>query len=460
MLLDALNHSGIVRKKGAPLSTGRPIEALESRRLLSGSISGVVLHDLTGNGLTADDVPLSGGSVRLYRDVNTNGVLDATDGAAIATAITAVNGSFSFGNLAVGHYLIADVPAAGAVRTAPALSNTYAVNVNASANFGGFRFDNFIENFNSSSISNISFLINGTQVVSTLAGNVHQGDTVQARFTVAAGQTVTLSLVSYEAPTPAFIAALASQQMVYQSQTQTFGPGQHTLTVRVPNCYFQVDLVLGPVIDHFGPAGSNTFYSTQGRLISSGFGGTQPCLPPPTPLGAGTTATIGFWHNRNGQALLTSLNGGPNSTALGNWLASNFPNLYGVHGAVNFTGKSNSFVASYYLNNDFNVTGQKVNAQILAVAFAVYVTNSTLAGNVAAGYGFHVSATGIGGQTINVGSDGAAVGVPNNTTITILQALQAVNNHVVNGVLYGGNSVLINEANDLFDRINTTGDIG
>jgi len=47
------------------------------------------------------------------------------------------------------------------------------------------------------------------------------------------------------------------------------------------------------------------------------------CLPG-TPLSHGDTATIGFWNNKNGQALINSLNGGPNSPALATWLATNF----------------------------------------------------------------------------------------------------------------------------------------
>jgi len=907
---------------------------------MSGSISGVVLQDLTGNGLSADDVGLGGATVRLYKDVNGNGKLDSADGAAIATAHTASNGSFSFTNLAAGKYLIADVPV-NTVRTAPALSNTYAVTVTDGNNSGGFQFDNFVKSFKRSTVSGISYLIDGSKVVTNLAGNVHEGDTVQARFTIAAGASTTLSLVSYLAPGPTFNAATASQQVVFDSQTQTFGPGPHTLSVNVHDCDFQIDFIGGAVIDHFGPAGSNIFYSQQCRLISSAFGGTHTCLPLSTPsslsgrifcdqnlngvfdagtdealagqtimltgtttggasvsvstttgadgtysftslqpgtyslvepepaghvdaknfadvpagngtaaqdlstgrdtvsgiqigsgqnltgydfvevdlislsgtvyldknldnkfdtgdspiagvqltldgtndlgqsitatattdntggfvfsnvrpgvysvaetqpagylegtdtagtaggntsvqdvisniqipgcggdvsgynfgevlpgsiagrifcdqnlngvydanidvpfdgqtvllagttsrgqtvnltattiadgiyqftglapgtytitepepaghvdaknfatvpngngtatqdsttgndivsnihvgvsqnltgydfaevdlvslsgmvfvdannngifdsidvplsgvaltltgtndlgqsvgpvvtttdangkyiftnvrpgtykivetqpagfqegkdtigtqggdasvedvfsnivlpgcgpdgtgnnfaelgppLAADSTATIGFWHNKNGQALLLSLNGGPNSTALGDWLAKTFPNLYGATALSNsstfdLAGKTNSYIANFYLTNDFDVAGQKLDAQVLGVAFAVYVTDSSLGGTAGTSYGFNVQPTGTGFETINVGSDGAAFGVGNNSTITVLQALQGANNQAVNDVLYNGNTSLGNEANDIFDMINQGGDIG
>ena len=60
---------------------------------------------------------------------------------------------------------------------------------------------------------------------------------------------------------------------MYQSVTQTFGPGEHTLTVKLPGSNFQVDFVCGGVIQHLGPAGSNNSYTPQGRLISADNGG-------------------------------------------------------------------------------------------------------------------------------------------------------------------------------------------
>jgi hypothetical protein len=183
-------------------------------------------------------------------------------------------------------------------------------------------------------------------------------------------------------------------------------------------------------------------------------------LPPAgSSLARGGTATIGFWHNKNGQKLIRSLNGGPTATQLGNWLAGNFPNLYGSSGA-DFAGKSNDFIASYYLNNDFNVKGQKLDAQVLATAFAIYATNSTLAGGTAASYGFGVSTYGVGNSTFNVGSNGAAFGVANNTTMRIIDILTAADAQAVDGVLYNGNTSLRNMANSVFDGINTRGDIG
>ena len=172
--------------------------------------------------------------------------------------------------------------------------------------------------------------------------------------------------------------------------------------------------------------------------------------PPPVNLGHGDTATIGFWHNKNGQALINSM---PNSPALANWLANNFPCLYGANaGANNLTGKSDSQVAAFFLTF-FNVKGQKTDAQVLGAALACYVTSAVLAGNNAASYGFNVSTMGTGAKTYNVGAYGAAIGLANNTSYTVLQLLQQANLRKCQGTFDA------NAFNNIFDGINTTGDI-
>jgi hypothetical protein len=172
-----------------------------------------------------------------------------------------------------------------------------------------------------------------------------------------------------------------------------------------------------------------------------------------TYLAKGDTATIGFWHNKNGQALILSLNGGPSSTALANWLASNFPNLYGSSSPNSLTGKTNADVAALFLQV-FGVTGQKTNAQILAGALAVYSTSSTLAGGTyAAGYGFTVSTGGTGVKLFNTGSNGTAIGLMNNTYYTAMQLLAAAN------AVSPFSSSAFNALNTIFSGLNQGGDI-
>jgi hypothetical protein len=174
----------------------------------------------------------------------------------------------------------------------------------------------------------------------------------------------------------------------------------------------------------------------------------------------GQTGGIGFWHNSYGQALITSFNGGSTSTALAQWLAATFPNLYGAGaGANNLTGMTNAQVASFYLSQ-FSLSGPKAEAQVLATALNVYATTSSLGGNAGAAYGFTVSATGLGARLYNVGSDGAAFGVANNTTLNVYQFLQAVNKKAVNGVLYGGDQALRQQCAALLDALNNAGGMG
>ena len=109
------------------------------------------------------------------------------------------------------------------------------------------------------------------------------GGSATVSFAVAAGcSNIKLSLVSYKAPGPAFDASTADQQTVHDSRTVLLGAGNHTLTVAMPNCFYQVDFVYGDVIAKLGPAGSSNFYSAQGRLIKARNGGTGSCAPPPT----------------------------------------------------------------------------------------------------------------------------------------------------------------------------------
>ncbi len=167
----------------------------------------------------------------------------------------------------------------------------------------------------------------------------------------------------------------------------------------------------------------------------------------------GQTATIGFWHNNNGQALIMSLNGGPTATGLGNWLSSSFGNVYS-----GLAGKTNSQIAAYF-QTLFDETGQKTGAQFLAGALAVYSTTPSLAGGtMATQYGFTVSAGGTGIATYDVGTSLVPFGGPQGR-VSIIQLIQFINSKSVGGVLANGNASLLNVINTIFSGINETGDI-
>ena len=157
------------------------------------------------------------------------------------------------------------------------------------------------------------------------------------------------------------------------------------------------------------------------------------------PVQQGQTAGIGFWNNKNGQALIKALNGGA-GTQLGDWLAATFPHMFGrMPGSNNLTGKSNAY-RRRALPAGFVLKGEKLDAQVLATALAVYVTDATLdSTGVGAQYGFTVGGNGVGTATFNVGSNGDAFGVANNTAMTVMDLLLAADAQAVNGVLYNGN---------------------
>jgi hypothetical protein len=177
------------------------------------------------------------------------------------------------------------------------------------------------------------------------------------------------------------------------------------------------------------------------------------------PVQQGQTAGIGFWNNSNGQALILAFNGGGTSHQLGDWLAATFVNLYGANSGNNLMGKNNAYVAALF-QQDFQQQGPKLDAQVLATALSVYATNATLdSTQAAAAYGFTVSGYGVGTATFNVGSNGDAFGVANNTTMTVMDLLLATDAQTVHGLLYNGNTTRRNEATNVYGSLNQAGGI-
>ncbi len=235
----------------------------------SGTITGTKYFDCTGNGLTSDDTGMGGVTIKLYKDVNGDNALTSADGGPIATTVSASNGSYSFNNIAPGTYFVKEVVPTGYIRTAPTLSDTYVVHMISGATVAGLDFANAQMCNCDGRVTNISYLVNGSEYYTDLRGHTDQGDIVQVTFTVTSGSPITLSLVSYTAPGATFDANVADQQQIFEYDTGTFGPGTYVLTVHLPDSFYQVDFVCGKPIDQFGPAGSNIFYSPQCRLFSA-----------------------------------------------------------------------------------------------------------------------------------------------------------------------------------------------
>lgn len=250
------------------------LEVLEDRVTPTGSITGSVFIDATGNGSAPANAPQSGVNVRVVYDTNHNGVLDGRDKVA-AEQRTAANGSYLFTKLAAGTYFVEETVPRNFVRTVPSPQNYYKVTVSDGQTTTVKEFDNFHEL--KDVVRKVSFTIQrGTKTftVVDLHGKTRQGDIVTANFTVPAGATTTLSLVSYTTPSAHHQAATASQDVVADAATGTFGPGAHSLTVHIPDNFYQIDFVVGAVIQKFGDKGSHINYRPQHRLLSADHGGT------------------------------------------------------------------------------------------------------------------------------------------------------------------------------------------
>jgi len=237
----------------------------------------------------------------------------------------------------------------------------------------------------------------------------------------------------------------------------------------------------------FIPAVTGTFewvavYSgdSNNNLVASTFGDEPETVnaPSSSPVAAGEFATIGFWHNKNGQAVINSFNGGSTATDLGNWLATNFPNLFGTSnpyiskdlkqfGATSLAGLTNAQIAKIYADL-WTPSGVAKNTyvQAFAVALGIYADTSSLSGTntLASQYGFTVTSSGFGSATYNVGANGAAFGVANNTSLTVMQILEVAdaNFNAALGTFYNGNKLqqtLTSELNNVLNGINTQGDI-
>jgi hypothetical protein len=175
--------------------------------------------------------------------------------------------------------------------------------------------------------------------------------------------------------------------------------------------------------------------------------------PPTTNLGSGDAATIGFWHNKNGKAVINSSSN--TVPALGNWLAANFPCMLGSE-----TNRTAAQVAADFATAFGNVGGVQGNTQcqFFAAALACYFTSTSLGGGpIPVKFGFNQSPGGTGGHTFNIGNNGAAFGVPDGTSLTVLQILQIVD--LTRCPLSGQSQATVSSINNVLNGINQGGDI-
>jgi hypothetical protein len=241
--------------------------------------------------------------------------------------------------------------------------------------------------------------------------------------------------------------------------------------------------------NNFGPLGTGNYYFTSewsetkdvNFYLPPGGVKSGPAEPFQTALTL-TTATIGFWQNQNGIAVIKNMGvtvnpeTGKTVSSVGYWLATQFPNLYsGLTPATGYTftaslaDDSADQVLSYFKYVFTLKDNAKAEAQVMSVAFAAFVTdagfNTTPLGiATATKYGFVIVAGGLSGQQWNVGPTGsilnsAATPVLNNTTYSIGYLLAAANNKAVGGRLFAGSAASRSAVDSIFGAINEFFDI-
>lgn len=428
----------------APSRRFRPaVESLEGRTVPTvivpgetGGISGVVYADCDRDGtLDGDEAGIEGVTVALTGDTGLT-----------LMATTDASGAYSFGNLPTGLYTITESQPAG-----------FAQGTNTVGNRGGVIDGDMIVGIaiagSAATGYNFGESVTPDALAVVLTKTVDKaryapGETITYTYTVTNDSRVPLTnvVVTDDTATPG-----SPSDDFTVATVESLAPGE-TLTVTAT----RIAPAPAAGTDRLTLTNEATVVGTAcGVPATARASATVTVVAPPTPgtpLVSGDTATIGFWQNKNGQALIKAVNGGPTATALATWLATNFPNLFGANaGSNDLTGKTNADVAALFVQL-FKVRGMKTDAQILGTALAVYVTDSDLAGTAATKYGFNVSASGAGAKTYNVGSLGTAIGLSNNMSYTVFELLRQAD------IQKGLGTFDANAFNSIFDAINNLGD--
>lgn len=166
------------------------------------------------------------------------------------------------------------------------------------------------------------------------------------------------------------------------------------------------------------------------------------------------TGSVEFWASPDGNALLTSLNDGWRSRELGRWMARAFPAMYGPKARnMNLAMKTSRHISRIFVGLSANPATQ-LDAQVMAMAFNLYVTDARLAGYTASAWGFEVSNRGAGSRYVDVGAAGRAFGVLDGTVMTLARCMKAVNGASARGVLYANDPVAAPRALEFFAGLN------
>ncbi len=421
----------------------------------------------------------------VYCDANNNGVLNSSDGLLSGVSVS-LTGTDAYGNSitasaitnAQGVYTITGLPvsnSAGYTVTVATPSGDWSGKATVGSAHGTAvttpeAVSGIVLGTNASNGSGTGYNF-GILMPSTIAGTVYADATdngvINSGDKLLSGVTVTLTGTNDQGTAVTLSTKTdASGNYSFTGLRQ----GTYTLTETLPSGYVAGKNTIGQI--NGATATGVTISSSPDAIktVSLGYGAAGTSfnfadLTSCSAVCAGQTATIGFWNNKNGQALINAFNGGGSSTALAQWLCTSFSNLYSCALSKTTNGQTtyatNAQVASYY-NTLFNAGGQKTTAQVMCMALGVYASTQSLGGATGSSYGFAITANGLGASTYNVGSNGAAFGVANNITLTVFQLLNSINSQASAGALYSGSSSqssYTNAANTVVNGINTQGDI-
>jgi hypothetical protein len=260
------------------------LEGCESRLLMSGAtISGTTYQDISGDGTYTDVSRMPGVTIDLTRTGSSTVLQKLT---------TDASGNFSFTGLAPGNYTVQQVLPSGYIPTGAWYG--YSDIVSGNDNEVAKDFEDY-KLTPPPTIDHLAYTVTTpagkSSTVSSLSGNVQQGDTVKATFHLETPSPMTL--VAYSAPNGDFDTTNLQKQVIFSEASSKTGTGSESLTVTVPDGYFQVDFVSGLAIAHL-ETNSNVSYHAQDRFIDGDDGGNQVASKPDAlvPVDVTTTPAI------------------------------------------------------------------------------------------------------------------------------------------------------------------------
>ena len=175
-------------------------------------------------------------------------------------------------------------------------------------------------------------------------------------------------------------------------------------------------------------------------------------------LGHGASATISFWDSKCGQTLIKSFNCSASSTATGELDVRQFPQPVRQFRRADQHPDRRPLLDC--LRQLRRRTGQHLRADVRDRP--VGLRHHVVAGrHQGAGYGFTVTCGGTGTLSYNVGANGAAFAVPNNTSLNVATILLVLNDNynATTGLFYGGSQSLTSAANNVAIGVNQGGNV-